>query len=123
MYVFSQSAPPSLILYFKCCVTTAKTRLRNRYPGPSVLDEPEASIKKRVKEFHHHIRPILEKYKKRVVRINAEQDLAAIYWECRKHIDRLFDKLGIEIPAAKSDEIPFELMPVAEEDDSDNSYI
>ncbi|XP_012283232.1 adenylate kinase isoenzyme 1 [Orussus abietinus] len=81
--------PVDLILFFDVGNETMKTRLLGRAAVSQRADDNEETIKKRIEIFNSKNNEIVEHYKDKVVRINAEGAIDDIFNEVTKVLDTL----------------------------------
>lgn len=82
--------PVDLILFFDVENDTLKKRLLGRAAVSQRADDNEETIKKRIEIFNTKNNEIVEHYKRKVVRINAEGTIEGIFAEVTKALDALF---------------------------------
>jgi len=81
--------PVDLILFFDVANDTLKKRLLGRAAVSQRADDNEETIKKRIEIFNAKNSEIVEHYKDKVVRINAEGTVEEIFAEVTKALDTL----------------------------------
>ncbi|XP_011635902.1 adenylate kinase isoenzyme 1 [Pogonomyrmex barbatus] len=81
--------PVDLILFFDVANDTLKKRLLGRAAVSQRADDNEETIEKRIKIFNEKNSEIIEHYKDKVVRINAEGTVDEIFVEVTKALDTL----------------------------------
>jgi len=86
-------APCSIILYYDCSDETMTVRLLGRAKTSGRVDDNEEAIKKRLVTFHQHSEPVMEHYKVKVARIDANTDADTIFEKSREQIDAVLAKL------------------------------
>ncbi|XP_015113290.1 adenylate kinase isoenzyme 1 isoform X1 [Diachasma alloeum] len=82
--------PADLIIFFDVASETMKTRLLGRAAVSGRADDNEATIVKRIEIFNVKNGEIVDHYKDKVVRINAEGAIDDIFAEVSKALDPLF---------------------------------
>ncbi|XP_014295918.1 adenylate kinase isoenzyme 1 [Microplitis demolitor] len=82
--------PVDLILFFDVKNDTMKTRLLGRAAVSQRADDNEETIVKRIEIFNEKNNKIVEHYKDKVVRINAEGTIDGIFSEASKALEPLF---------------------------------
>ncbi|XP_012218469.1 adenylate kinase isoenzyme 1 [Linepithema humile] len=88
--LFEQNVcPVDLILFFDVANETLKKRLLGRAAVSQRADDNEETIKKRIEIFNSKNNEIVEHYKDKVVRINAEGTVDEIFTEVTKALDAL----------------------------------
>ena len=68
-------------------------RLLGRAQSSGRVDDNEEAIKKRLGIFHQHSEPVMEHYKSKVARINANTDPDTIFELSRQQVDAVLAKL------------------------------
>jgi len=86
-------APCSLVLYFDCSDQTMTVRLLGRAKDSGRVDDNEEAIKKRLVTFHEHSEPVMEHYKAKVARIDANVDPETIFNLSQQNVDRILANL------------------------------
>ncbi|EFN83143.1 adenylate kinase isoenzyme 1 isoform X2 [Harpegnathos saltator] len=81
--------PVDLILFFDVANETLKKRLLGRAAVSQRADDNEETIKKRIEIFNSKNNEIVEHYKDKVVRINAEGTVDEIFTKVTKALDTL----------------------------------
>ncbi|KAL6259785.1 hypothetical protein P5V15_009696 [Pogonomyrmex californicus] len=81
--------PVDLILFFDVANDTMEKRLLGRAAVSQRADDNEETIKKRIKIFNEKNSELVEHYKDKVVRINAEGTVDEIFAEVTKALDTL----------------------------------
>jgi len=81
----SKIAPCAMILYMKCSDDTMMERLKGR--GRS--DDSDDSIMKRLETFHMITEPVLAKYTKKVVTVDANGDVETTSLMCQEKFNGL----------------------------------
>lgn len=81
--------PVDLILFFDVSNETMTARILNRAAVSGRADDNQEAAKKRIEIFNQKNGQIIEHYKDKVVTINAEGTIEAIFEEACKAIDRL----------------------------------
>nr|XP_034185528.1 adenylate kinase isoenzyme 1 isoform X1 [Osmia lignaria] len=81
--------PVDLIIFFDVANETLMKRLLGRAAVSKRADDNEETIKKRIEIFNIKNGEIVEHYKDKVVRINAEGSVDAIFLEASKALDGL----------------------------------
>ncbi|XP_029672212.1 adenylate kinase isoenzyme 1 [Formica exsecta] len=81
--------PVDLILFFDVANETLKKRLLGRAAVSQRADDNEETIKKRIEIFNEKNNEIVEHYKDKVVRINAEGTVDEIFTNVTKALDAL----------------------------------
>ncbi|XP_012266122.1 adenylate kinase isoenzyme 1 isoform X2 [Athalia rosae] len=76
-----------LVLFFDVANETLTKRLLGRAASSGRADDNEETIKKRIEVFNEKNGPIIEHYKAKVVKINAEGGVDEIFAEATKAID------------------------------------
>ncbi|KAL2734231.1 adenylate kinase isoenzyme 1 [Vespula squamosa] len=88
--LFEQNiCPADLILFFDVSDETMTKRLLGRAAVSQRVDDNDEVIKKRIEIFNEKNGKIVEHYKEKVVRINAEKSVDEIFEEVCKVLDRL----------------------------------
>ncbi|KYM86088.1 putative adenylate kinase isoenzyme F38B2.4 [Atta colombica] len=82
--------PVDLILFFDVANDTMKERLLGRAAVQHRADDTEETIQKRIEIFNVKNNELVEYYKDKVVRINAEGTVDEIFAEVSKTLDTLF---------------------------------
>ncbi|XP_057341114.1 adenylate kinase isoenzyme 1 [Microplitis mediator] len=82
--------PVDLILFFDVKNDTMKARLLGRAAVSGRADDNEETIVKRIEIFNEKNNKIVEHYKDKVVRINAEGTIDSIFNEASKALEPLF---------------------------------
>ncbi|KZC13782.1 PREDICTED: adenylate kinase isoenzyme 1 [Dufourea novaeangliae] len=81
--------PVDLIIFFDVSSETMKTRLLGRAAVSQRADDNEETIKKRIEIFNVKNGEIVKHYENKVVRINAEGTIDAIFEQVTKAVDPL----------------------------------
>lgn len=82
--------PVDLIIFFDVANDTLEKRLLGRAAMSQRADDNEETIKKRIEIFNGKNNEIVEYYKDKVIRINAEGTVDEIFAEVTKAFDTLF---------------------------------
>ncbi|XP_015600874.1 adenylate kinase isoenzyme 1 [Cephus cinctus] len=82
-------APVDLIIFFDVKNETLKKRLLGRAAVSKRVDDNEETINKRIEIFNVKNGEIVEHYKDKVIRINAEGSVDDIFSEVSKALDKL----------------------------------
>ncbi|KAK0091490.1 hypothetical protein PV326_003160 [Microctonus aethiopoides] len=82
--------PVDLILFFDVSNETMKKRLLSRAAVSQRADDNEETIVKRIEIFNAKNNQIVENYKSKVMRINAEGSIDDIFLEVTKALDTIF---------------------------------